>query len=86
VEHSFWFVVTASFVCPNCSQNSTEKVVLNHPTTEFSELSQKIEDQVFCCQNCKEKVPEGTQVSIEMSRPWTRESLKSLSVDLPPEK
>jgi hypothetical protein len=84
MEHPFWFLVTISFACPLCEQRSIEKIVLNSPTAEVDKLRLKIDSQILACQKCKNLVPNGTPVAVEIGPPDTRESLEALGIRLPP--
>ena len=84
MDNEYWFIVTATFACPVCQTMHTEKLVLNSPTTDVEKLRARVDSQIFACPSRQTQLPKGTPVAIDISPPYTRESLEAMKLNLIP--
>jgi transcription elongation factor Elf1 len=84
MDHEYWFGVELTFACPVCQHLNVEKIGLNSPTADPSNLNQKINSQVLACRKCR-ALPMGAQVAVDVV-PGTRESLIAKGFPFPPDK
>jgi hypothetical protein len=78
----YWFGVTYTFDCPQCSKVSSEKVAVNSDTNEPEKVNAALKRERLFCQNCSAPLQGKAKVMVNV-QPGTLEQLRKADFPLP---
>ena len=81
-EQVFWFGVTFTFVCPNCSEPQSELATVSSPTDDPQKISARLNSEKLACRHCHKSLPHGIPVQVHVSG-GTLAQLKSAGFPIP---
>jgi len=84
MHHPYWFGVTYSFRCPFCCKLTTEREVVNSPSTDMVEVIKLSNYKNLKCLHCKKPLQDGISATVDL-KPATLESLRAEGFPVPPD-
>lgn len=77
----FWFLCTLKFTCPECGQESTEKIVTCATKPEPSPIADRVSKERLTCQQCSRPLTKAVPVNFNIS-PTTLSEVKASGLSL----
>jgi hypothetical protein len=78
----FWFGVTYTFVCPQCSEANSECATVSSPTDDPKKINPVLDQQKLVCRRCRIEPTPGIPVAVNVE-PGTPEQLRTAGFPFP---